>query len=205
LKGAHLYRGLLFPYTPSSMRKKYIFIHIPKAAGTAVRSALGEPPVGRQHLPWWVYHQSSPVRFGAFFKFAFVRDPLDRALSGYKYLKAGGNQEEDIKLSTYLRRYSRFDEFVEEELFRGQMIYHPIFRPQSWYLCDWTGATRVDFLGRFESISRDFEHVADKLRLNNFNGLPVVNKSMAPKEEVGSYAKEIIKEIYKHDYEAFGY
>ena len=65
-KGKSLYQQALFPFTPVGVKKKFVFIHIPKAAGTAVRIALGEPQTGRQPLPWLNYQQASPKRFPEF-------------------------------------------------------------------------------------------------------------------------------------------
>ncbi|MGF2733386.1 sulfotransferase family 2 domain-containing protein [Marinobacter sp. DUT-1] len=205
LKGTSIYQQALFPYTLAGLKRKVIFVHIPKAAGTAVRVALGEPVTGRQHLPWWVYQQASPKRFKEFYKFAFVRNPLDRAFSGYNYLKSGGNQVGDLSVSDYLSRYKSFNEFVDDELSKGSMIYHPIFRPQSWYLCDWKGEIQVDFVGKFESIDSDFENVARNLKLSRFKGLDLVNKSPAKCEEISKHTEHKILEIYKNDYKVFGY
>lgn len=205
LKGVSLYNQALFPYTPASLKRKFIFIHIPKAAGTAVRVALGEPERGRRHLPWWVYQQASPKKFQEFYKFAFVRDPLDRAFSGYKYLKSGGNQMDDLSAAEYLMKYKSFNDFVEGELLNGGMIYHPVFRPQSWYLCDWKGEVQVDYVGRFESMAAGFESVAHKLQLEKFNGLSVVNKSSSTHEEFSDGCKKAILEVYRDDYKFFAY
>src|SRR5690606_5604648 len=204
-KGRSLYRAALFPYTAASLKRKVIFVHIPKAAGTAVRVALGEPVMGRQHLPWWVYQQASPKRFQEYYKFAFVRDPLDRAFSGYNYLKSGGNKMGDLAVAEYLERYESFGEFIECELINGSMINHPIFRPQHWYLCDWSGEIRVDYVGRFESISSDIERIAESLSLKDFKGLPVVNKSKDSYESIGLEAAKLISEVYRKDYEIFEY
>lgn len=199
-KGKSCYRQALFPYTEASVKKRFIFLHIPKAAGTAVRVALGEPETGRQHLPWWVYQQASPKRFQEFYKFAFVRDPIDRTFSGYKYLKSGGNRMGDLEVAKYLEKYESFNHFVESEILNGSMIYHPIFRPQSWYLCDWRGKIQVDYIGNFDTIAKDFEYVARCLELKDFKGLPVVNKTSAAPEMIEEKVEKILREAYRDDY-----
>ncbi len=204
-KARSAYRQAIFPYTPVGLKRKVIFVHIPKAAGTAVRIALGEPEAGRQHLPWWVYQQASPKKFEEFYKFAFVRHPLDRALSGYWYLKSGGNRMGDLSVANYLQKYRSFDEFVDGEFLNGHMIYHPIFRPQSWYLCDWKGDVRVDYVGKFESIDADFNNVARELGLKKFTGLPVINKSSVNPEKIAVSTKNIIADLYKDDFDVFEY
>lgn len=200
-----MYAEALFPYTPASLKRKVIFIHIPKAAGTAVRVALGEPRTGRSHLPWWVYQQASPRRFEAFYKFAFVRDPIERAFSGYNYLRAGGNQASDKSIAEHIARHNGFDEFVEHDLENGSMIFHPIFRPQSWYLCDWRGEVKVDFVGRFETISQDFAHIASVLGFDSAVGLEMVNKSPDTSERVSKETRARLTRLYRHDMDIFGY
>lgn len=188
---------IVYPFTKASNSKKFIFIHIPKAAGTSVRQALGEPKTGRQHLPWWVYKRGNPKKYDEFFKFSFVRDPVDRLFSGYNYLRAGGNnQSEDLAVSEYLRKYRDFNEFVEKEILLGFMMNHPVFMPQYWYLCDCYGNIMVDFIGRYETLSKDFEVVANTLAVSS--KLPHANKAKATKllVEPDSYSKSIIKELY---------
>lgn len=112
---------------------------------------------------------------------------------------------EDIAIAEYLCKYNSFDEFVVGELLNGSMIYHPIFRPQSWYLCDWKGVIKVNYWGKFETIGVDFENVAQALCLKNFNGLPIVNKSPKKVDKIGSKSKSIIADLYKEDFKYFGY
>lgn len=192
-----------FPYTPASNRLRAIFIHIPKAAGTSVRYALGEPAMGRRHLPWWVYKEADYKKFNSYFKFAFVRDPWDRVMSGFEYLKAGGNQAEDLAVAEALQEFETFEDFVRLGLVDGYMLYHPVFRPQSWYLSDWAGNLMVDFLGRYESLDKDFSVVAEHLGISA--SLPVLNKvrdtvTSGVPERRGSQALKTIAELYADDY-----
>ncbi|WP_164880788.1 sulfotransferase family 2 domain-containing protein [Aestuariirhabdus litorea] len=200
-----LYQRACYPFSPTELKRKAIFIHIPKAAGTSVRVALGESARGRLHIPWWVYEQASPRKFKEFYKFAFVRNPLDRTFSGYNYLKTGGNQMEDLVVSQQIKKYSCFNEFVEAELISGKMIYHPIFRTQTCYLCNWKGEIKVDFVGKFENIDFDFKAVAAQLKITNTNILQKLNQSKEAKETVEENTKKIIRELYKDDYDIFGY
>jgi hypothetical protein len=111
----------------------------------------------------------------------------------------------DLSVAKYLSRYNSFHDFIEFELLTGSMIYHPIFRPQSWYLCDWQGEIKVDFLGKFETINKDFENIAQAIGLANFDRLPVINKSLRKADLVDDDSKRRIFDIYKHDFEMFGY
>lgn len=205
LKVESIDRKLTFPYTRASIKRKAIFLHIPKTGGTSVKVALGESEKRRHHFPWWVYQQGSPKRFEKFYKFAFVRNPIDRIISGYSYLKAGGNKISDFEVANHLDQYDNFDDFVQFELFKGKMIYHPIFRPQTWYLCDCFGRIKVDYVGRYESFDSDFVEVARQLNIDKLSGLPVINKSPNSLITLNQLSKTIIYDIYRDDYDIFKY
>jgi hypothetical protein len=187
------------------MRKhRCVFVHIPKTAGTSLRIALGAPERGRNHLPWWVYHQANPDRFASYFSFAFVRDPVERVVSGYRYLSRGGNQVEDLAVSETLRECGDFDEFVGEHLQHGWLKNHPLFWPQAWFVADHFGNIRVDFLGRLENIEADYEIVRDKLGLAKT--LPLENTTRGSTElNISQQTRSLIRRIYSNDYELFAY
>jgi hypothetical protein len=88
-----------------------IFIHIPKAAGTSVALTLfGEPS---RHVPWFEYYQANPRKFRKYFKFAFVRNPWDRLVSSYFFLRKGGLCDADATWAAEnLNAYSDFGQFV---------------------------------------------------------------------------------------------
>jgi hypothetical protein len=204
-KYTSIYNKVCFPYTRATDKNKCIFVHIPKAAGTSIRRVIGEPLRGRRHLPWWVYQQASPSKFNEYFKFAFVRDPAARAFSGFNYLRSGGNGTTDTEISELLSRFNTFDQFVAECLSSTLMIQHQIFRPQHTYLCNWKGELMVDYLGRFESIDTDFKEIARRLNLETHNPLPIINRSEASAKSISPNTKDILRQIYKADYEILGY
>ena len=199
------YRESYFPYTRMGIKKRVIFIHIPKAAGTAVRLALGEEKTGRRHLPWWVYQQASPQKYDEFFKFAFVRNPISRTLSAYNYLKSGGNRMEDLAVAEYLSKYRSFSEFLDRELLEGSMIYHQIFRPQTSYICDWRGDIKVDFVGKVETMEKDFNYIARLIGLGEDHQIRVINSSEQAPEEISRADKEKIFQVYENDFKLLGY
>ena len=62
-----------------------IFIHIPKAAGTSVARALFG--AASRHVPYGEYERATPDKFRRYFKFSFVRNPWDRKVSLYHYVR----------------------------------------------------------------------------------------------------------------------
>ena len=81
---------------------KTLFIHIPKAAGSSFSMGL----YGRQvlHIPATVWRDVSPEKFSGFFKFTVIRDPVDRFISAFDFLRRGGagNHPADLKDSKEL-------------------------------------------------------------------------------------------------------
>lgn len=196
-------RRMAYPYSQASDRLRAIFVHVPKNAGSSVRAAMGEPPTGRRHLPWWVYKDANLQKFNSYFKFAFTRDPVSRAISGYSYLKRGGNQNDDLDVAEFLKKFEDFNEFAFECLSgANMMMFHPIFRPQCLYLTDWKGDLQVDFLGSFESIDEDFDFVAEKLGISS--ALPKKNTGNKPsvsEVNISSQTLSILRETYRCDFD----
>ncbi len=72
-----------------------IFIHIPKCAGVSVcQSLFGN--LGPGHLTLRQHQEVLDSRtFDSMFKFSFVRNPWDRLVSAFYFLKQGGYNEAD--------------------------------------------------------------------------------------------------------------
>lgn len=197
LRGRGIYEG--YPN-----RYHCIFIHIPKTAGSSVLYSLfGEPS---RHVPYFVYQRTNPGKFGRYFKFAFVRNPWDRLVSSYFYLRNGGSGGEDKDWSDRnLVRYPDFRSFVHGWVNEQNVMTWRHFVPQSYYVLDRNGAMMLDFLGRYERLAEDFRHIADRLGRN------VAIKAMNASEHApySSYYDEetsaIVRRVYARDIEAFGY
>ena len=109
-----MWRSNDFPYRKHFTRNKCIFIHIPKAAGTSVLAALGKTKEkGRDHVSWQVYKKASSRKFARYYKFTFVRNPYDRALSAYRYILSGGNQgKQDLAIAKEMAEYSAWPQIL---------------------------------------------------------------------------------------------
>ena len=199
----------LFPYRTWMINMRCIFIHIPKTAGTSILRALGAPERPRVHLPWYVYYIANEGRFAKYFKFAFVRNPWDRAYSAYNYLAQGGNQTTDIEVSEWItNNFPDFEAFLEHGLGSGIARSNHLFIPQSNYIVDYKGGLKVDCLGRVESIDKDFIEI--KSRLHLVTSLERINVSETDRCAYRSAYRnpqsvEIISEIYAQDIRLFNY
>jgi hypothetical protein len=167
LRGRGIYQG--YPD-----RYRCIFIHVPKTAGSSIANVLFGSESG--HVRYSDYQRANPKKFESYFKFCFVRNPWDRLVSSFFFLRAGGMNDLDRAWAAEnLAGCADFEDFVSNWLDPARAMSFPHFRPQSWYVADGEDRVRMDFVGRFETLARDFATVA--ARLGREGRLPVFNKS----------------------------
>lgn len=194
-----------------SHKHKCIFVHVPKAAGTSIERAfmedlgldmdnrhallLGENtnktigPRRISHLTAAQYvdmHYVSKEIYDSYFKFAIVRNPIDRLYSTYKYKRYND--------------YLSFDDFIKlklEEFINSESEGY-FYKSQYDYIYK-DGKLLVDFIGRLESLGQDFEFVQKKLAVHL--ELKHYNKSKKS-EGIFNYIKSYAKSI--RDTQAWG-
>ena len=197
----------IYPYRRYMCRHNCVFIHIPKAAGTSVLRALSgsKKHIQRDHCSAFNFISADKYRFDRSFKFAFVREPIDRLQSVHRYLLSGGNGTNNKRLSSEIQEYySEFDQFVMNYLDEMRLHTEVLFRPQFSFLCNERYEVLVDYIGKYETINIDFDHI--KNRLNLKNSLPLSNvSSVESNDVVSSQAVGKIRELYAKDFELFDY
>ena len=180
-----------------------IFIHIPKTGGSSVARALfGDS----RHVPYFEYERINPRKFRRFFKFSFVRNPWDRLVSTYFFLKNGGVNELDRRFAAEkLAGYDNFSAFVEGWLSEQNIRSWVHFMPQHYFICDAKRRVRMDFVGRTETIAADFRTVCE--RLGVAAQLKWTNRG--DHRPYGDYYTEALRErvaaVYAEDIAIFGY
>lgn len=206
-----LYRNMVNPYSEQEENNRVIFVHVPKTAGNSIFQALfGVPAHG--HDEAMTYRRFDAKRFEAYYKFGFVRHPLDRLVSAYVYLNKGGIGRYDQAFrDKYLSRVADFGEFLRkldsDKRYRRKVMQWVHFRPQVNFLCDPEGRPIVDYIGRYENIESDYQRIAADLKLAYVSPLQVVNKTQRKnfRHYYDDELEAIANRLYAQDLETFGY
>lgn len=215
---------------PLSHRHRTIFIHIPKTGGTSIEAVLGmhgnredvgvvpypdqtadrERFYGR-HLTHMTAERlraelNDEAVFSSYFKFSVVRNPWERlvstcAWSGRKW--ATGQMLDRQEFDAFVRRTHAA--FAAVRGASQPAALHPHVVPQVAYLFDAAGRSCVDFIGRTETLERDWRVIRDRLGVDA--DLPTRMKSWHRpyREYYDADTHEMVAEIYASDIEAFGY
>ncbi|GAB5403854.1 MAG: hypothetical protein Aurels2KO_20850 [Aureliella sp.] len=197
------------PYSKHEDEHKVIFVHVPKAAGTAVARALLGAPNGTGHPKLYMYRLRDKRKFDEYFKFSFVRNPWSRLVSAFFFLKQfsePSNHKQFFEKSVGVN--TSFEEFVDqlaESTFRKKITKWEHFTLQADYLLD-KGKVGVDFLGRFESLDDDYAQLSEKL---NFEVQPLKPFNSSIHDDFRQYydsrRRDIVGDVYRKDIELFGY
>jgi len=188
-------------------RRSCIFIHVPKCAGTSVCEALfdGWYP---GHLPLYWYEAQFPQEFAGAFKFAFVRDPLERAYSAYAFLRGNELSRRDHAAQQLVRQYRDFDDFVARWLHPETISRQLHFAAQTDFLTNSLGHLAMDFIGYQENLEHDFRLVCEQL--GHTVRLPHSNSSsqrqpMPARDFCTVRTRRLVRRAYQRDYDLLGY
>jgi chondroitin 4-sulfotransferase 11 len=203
-------------------KHKYIFIHIPKTAGSSLEVALGghgqlkcftsfdhinKEPL--QHLTAnEIKNKLGKSEYNKYYKFSFVRNPFSRCVSEYFWWRGVG------KKNKYGRKKceTSFTQWVHEDLPSliienqsiDRLIKHNI--EQHKFILDANNDKIVNFVGRFEKLQEDFNIVCDKIGIPR-QKLPHTNQTKCSHytEHYNDETKKIIEDYYARDIEYFDY
>ena len=170
-------------------------VHIPKTGGTSLSYALYGK--GVWHRRWDQIRDADPAGFERWHKVAVVRDPVDRFVSAFGYLRSGGANEFDRFISMRFVNCD-LDRFVERV--STSTVPHPVLRywhflPQADFVTSHEGVAMVDQLIAFERL-------ADGARSLGIAHLPQLNVSRGHRYATAGMSNETrsrIRSIYPRD------
>jgi hypothetical protein len=210
-----------------SRGRKYIFVHIPKTGGTAMTLALedramkddiliGDTPKAQKRRKrlkgvkvagkLWKHSTLADIdglvsadELDDMFVFTMVRNPWDRMVSYYHWLR-----EQDFDhTAVLLARTLSFERFVMHPQTQGSVK----ASPYGHYLRDAGGRDRTGAAIRLENLADDLAPVEAHLGFK-LGDIPHVNASARHRDYRGYYTDEtaeIVAEICQDDIARFGY
>lgn len=172
-----------------------VFIWIPKNAGTSVTRALADHGL-RTHSPLhrvrYGFEQRGLVSFGHMdyfklvqrgfvsprfhersFKFAIVRNPFDRIVSLYSYLRNGNRLSKRMDFRDFVFRITQRP-IPDIGFYRDRGL--SSCNPQSRWLRNEADDIGVDLIGRVEALPQFMDELADRLQIQ-LNTTPHENRS----------------------------
>lgn len=180
-------------------RRKLIFVHVPRAAGTSIARALYGPGCTRHHSIRY-FRTVAPRFFAAADSFAVVRDPFDRFASSYAFVRSGGTHacrmsDVFVRQTAHLKSVDDYLSFIED---RDDLLLDFVMRPQSWFICDLeTGAPLVRRLFLY---GQDDARLAEYLKAQGVAELPWLNMSERMPFLLTARQKRRIEKIYARDF-----
>lgn len=156
-------------------KSKLLFFHIPRSAGTSVATSLYGKSI--LHVKASQYQKMFPKHFDECTTFSIFRDPVDRFLSSFKFIKSAGSKHLDID---YQELYST-KVFSTPSTFLRFLVDNPdkiyidnVFHPQCDFIISNEGNLLVDHVFHFSNLSE----VEDFIRRQKTNFcLPLSNSS----------------------------
>lgn len=198
---------------------KTVFIHIPKNAGLSVVKIISgdKKYVVKQHIPIMINKNgkylidTEKLNINSFRKryfshpsyptFCIIRNPYSRLLSAYNFLYFDGiSNDIDTRYGKIIRSYESFEKFIDDIQNISTIIVH--FVPQHFYVCDEEKNIIVDHVCKFENLKNDLVKV-DNIFENI--GHENVSKKIINSDSLTPEIKEKIYNVYKNDFEIFGY
>ena len=172
---------------------KFLFFAINKNAQTSVvRNALASRAIVNKDNPKHHWDRLVEVTndLDNVYKFAIVRNPWDRFVSTFEYLRK--HKMIDPHLS--------FDDFVTNGDFSNPHfnLQHPNFQFQ--------GRVFVDDLFHLEELAENWRVIAERLGIGS--ELPFANRSRTDRDYRNRYSErslQIVSEVYQSDIEALNY
>ena len=137
-------------------------------------------------------------KWNTYTKFCFIRNPYDRALSGWKHI------------DTIFNLKSVFSNYLSQNKYNITDIeYGHIFMSQKTQIQDVDGTCGVDLIGRFENLENDFICILHKIGFEKILHTPkkenVSNKTGSENYVFEKISIKIMNEIFADDLEMFHY
>jgi hypothetical protein len=160
----------------------------------SIHQVVGNPHYNHESLASFHELLESDQRFWKFFKWGFVRHPLDRLVSAYAWKKHQVVSPDD---------FHGFVKNLSSEWAVQKMVH---LRPQ-WTFLSINGVLQMDFIGRYEHLDRDWSYVLNRLKMKD-STMPKWTEPHPSRDWRTFYDSETEKRaraFYWRDFQLFAY
>ncbi len=198
--------------------KKYIYIHIPKNAGTSLGKIFFDD--SKSHITaLQVRNELTVKKYQEYYVFTFSRNPWDRFLSLYNYARLdesfyhsainpdnalyGKHLDYDILKKASLRDCAEY--LLDGRLKHDGRWNH--WNPQVFWIKDEKNESLLNFCGKVENYSNDIQFLSNKFKIGKTNP-KAFNKSRNKTSyqlHFDNITKNIVGDYYKDDVNYFNY
>ena len=178
----------------------FIFVHINKTAGTSIGHAIGLPI--KDHLTAKeIIARIGEKKWNEAYKFTLVRNPWDKVVSLYEYRR----KKDRTKIATHGISFSDWVKMTYGEEKNFSYFDVKSFQPQVDWLKDNEGNVSIDFVGKFESINEDYNHIKRVIGLDA--ELPYLNasKRVGYQSYYDDETRDIVARWFHEDIDLFSY
>lgn len=214
--------------------RKFVFIHIPKSAGTTVTSyfaefstcrdiEIGGTLLGEQLQPYFLQRyglgkhstitEADQAMSGTlkdnFFSFSFVRNPYERVISSFKFLRLWSGWSGHSMLENIVN----VNDFIQSDFFQTDGP-DRILKPQTFWITKPSDSRNIitNYVGRVETLDVSINKLSKKLGLPR-NDRKLDRKNNSDSREDGKRLNlvlsaksiDIINRRYSIDFDLLGY
>ncbi|TVP99002.1 MAG: transposase [Balneolaceae bacterium] len=204
-----------------SHKKKFLFIHIYKNAGTSIQVALLPHCIGLLHSYYvrfsrkfnipipkkinpYLYGSHSKAKdinekmgsenFQQYFSFAVVRNPWDWQVSQYKFMRKNPKHFQH----EFIKKMTDFDEYI-----RWRCTHEVRF--QKDFVCSDNDELLVNFIARFEKLDSDFGKICSILGIDATLPKLNVSNNIPYQKFYTDETRDLISKTFARDIEYFEY
>lgn len=176
---------------------KMLFVHVPRTGGTSISLHL----YGRNlpHFPMRYYRTVFGERLSAIPTFAITRDPVERFVSGYNFIRAGGTllMASDRFSAFKLRHLRSLEDYVDYfSAFPEHRAEILPFVEQVSFVLDEDNRVAVDWLFALNDNLGFAEPLYDWLRTPD---LPHLNMTIGNRRIISNTLRSRIEQLYSRD------
>lgn len=184
---------------------RFAFVHIPKTGGTSVIRAIAGDSVEIDHGVAEIDQAAD------FLRACFVRQPVDRFVSAFRYsselaFRPDGkflSEKHPVRQFIADTNLHNINEFVSHvDSLGSDWLFNNIhFRPQE----NWISRTNPQFIGRYEQFGNDFSSLCKRIGID----IPPLGQHRVSRRQLaaplGRSETEIVRAWYSDDFELLDY